>query len=71
METRQRGYARGTVERQDVRGHYDGEDVPEGRVRLPYEELDAMWPKESVHHVTGRAEPVIRLDQPDPAEYYR
>jgi SAM-dependent methyltransferase len=31
------------------------EDVAEGRVRLPYEELDAMWLKESVHHVTDQA----------------
>jgi hypothetical protein len=27
------------------------EDVAEGRARLPYEQLDEMWLKESVHHV--------------------
>ncbi|WP_030719564.1 class I SAM-dependent methyltransferase [Streptomyces sp. NRRL S-237] len=27
------------------------EDIAEGRTRLPYEQLDAMWLKESVHHV--------------------
>ncbi|MFG3102861.1 class I SAM-dependent methyltransferase [Streptomyces sp. NPDC048182] len=31
------------------------EDVAEGRARLPYEELDAIWLKESVHHVTDQA----------------
>ena len=27
-----------------------GEDIAEGRVVLPHEQLDAMWLKESVHH---------------------
>ncbi|SOD85886.1 Methyltransferase domain-containing protein [Streptomyces sp. Ag109_G2-15] len=27
------------------------EDIAEGRTRLPYKQLDAMWLKESVHHV--------------------
>ncbi|WP_405675217.1 class I SAM-dependent methyltransferase [Streptomyces sp. NBC_01511] len=27
------------------------EDIAEGRVRLPYERLDALWLKESVHHL--------------------
>ncbi|MBX7551156.1 class I SAM-dependent methyltransferase [Streptomyces sp. tea 10] len=27
------------------------EDLAEGRTRLPYDQLDAMWLKESVHHV--------------------
>jgi SAM-dependent methyltransferase len=27
------------------------EDIAEGRAHLPYEQLDAMWLKESVHHV--------------------
>lgn len=31
------------------------EDIAEGRTRLPYEQLDAMWLKESVHHVTDQA----------------
>jgi SAM-dependent methyltransferase len=31
------------------------EDITEGRIRLPYEALDAMWLKESVHHVTDQA----------------
>lgn len=31
------------------------EDVAEGRARLPYEELDAVWLKESVHHVADQA----------------
>lgn len=31
------------------------EDIAEGRARLPYEQLDAMWLKESVHHVTDPA----------------
>ncbi|MFC8099974.1 class I SAM-dependent methyltransferase [Streptomyces sp. NPDC057363] len=31
------------------------EDFAEGRARLPYEELDAIWLKESVHHVTDQA----------------
>ena len=31
------------------------EDVAEGRVGLPYKQLDAMWLKESVHHVTDQA----------------
>ncbi|MFH9978080.1 class I SAM-dependent methyltransferase [Streptomyces sp. NPDC017179] len=30
------------------------EDIAEGRTRLPYERLDAMWLKESVHHVTDQ-----------------
>jgi len=47
------------------------EDIAEGRIRLPYEQLDAMWLKESVHHVadpartlrglTDRLAPVGRL----------
>ncbi|MGI5518824.1 class I SAM-dependent methyltransferase [Streptomyces sp. CA-106131] len=31
------------------------EDIAEGRTRLPYEQLDAMWLKESVHHVADPA----------------
>ncbi|WP_316745622.1 class I SAM-dependent methyltransferase [Streptomyces sp. MK7] len=31
------------------------EDIAEGRVRLPYERFDAMWLKESVHHVADPA----------------
>ncbi|MFF0226661.1 class I SAM-dependent methyltransferase [Streptomyces sp. NPDC004629] len=31
------------------------EDIAEGRAALPYEQLDAMWLKESVHHVTDQA----------------
>ncbi|GAA3971870.1 hypothetical protein GCM10022384_23410 [Streptomyces marokkonensis] len=31
------------------------EDFAERRTRLPYEELDAIWLKESVHHVTDQA----------------
>ncbi|MFF3919491.1 class I SAM-dependent methyltransferase [Streptomyces sp. NPDC001852] len=31
------------------------EDIAEGRIRLPYERLDAMWLKESVHHVADPA----------------
>ncbi|MER6531654.1 class I SAM-dependent methyltransferase [Streptomyces sp. NPDC001508] len=31
------------------------EDIAEGRASLPYEQLDAMWLKESVHHVTDQA----------------
>ncbi|MFD4258315.1 class I SAM-dependent methyltransferase [Streptomyces sp. NPDC058534] len=31
------------------------EDLADGRARLPYEELDAIWLKESVHHVTDQA----------------
>ncbi|MFC7882925.1 class I SAM-dependent methyltransferase [Streptomyces sp. NPDC057376] len=31
------------------------EEVAEGRARLPYEALDAMWLKESVHHVADQA----------------
>jgi SAM-dependent methyltransferase len=31
------------------------EDLAEGRTRLPYEELDAVWLKESVHHVADPA----------------
>ncbi|MFA3872237.1 class I SAM-dependent methyltransferase [Streptomyces sp. MMCC 100] len=31
------------------------EDVAEGQVRLPYPELDAIWLKESVHHVVDPA----------------
>lgn len=31
------------------------EDIATGRVDLPYERLDAIWLKESVHHVTGPA----------------
>lgn len=31
------------------------EDIAEGRAGLPYEQLDAMWLKESVHHVTDQA----------------
>jgi SAM-dependent methyltransferase len=38
------------------------DDIAEGRTRLPYEQFDES---------PDRAEFVIRLDQPDPAEYYR
>lgn len=31
------------------------EDIAEERVGLPYQRLDAMWLKESVHHVTDQA----------------
>ncbi|MGW3625686.1 class I SAM-dependent methyltransferase [Streptomyces sp. NPDC000880] len=31
------------------------EDIAERRTRLPYEQLDAMWLKESVHHVADPA----------------
>lgn len=31
------------------------EDIAEGRTRLPYEQLEAMWLKESVHHVADPA----------------
>ncbi|AVH59034.1 MULTISPECIES: class I SAM-dependent methyltransferase [Streptomyces] len=31
------------------------EDIAEGSTRLPYEQLDAMWLKESVHHVADPA----------------
>ncbi|MDT0468895.1 class I SAM-dependent methyltransferase [Streptomyces gibsoniae] len=31
------------------------EDIAEGRTHLPYEQLDAMWLKESVHHVADPA----------------
>ncbi|WAU79988.1 class I SAM-dependent methyltransferase [Streptomyces sp. Qhu-G9] len=31
------------------------EDIAEGRAHLPYEQLDAMWLKESVHHVADPA----------------
>ncbi|MEU7967362.1 methyltransferase [Streptomyces sp. NPDC049097] len=31
------------------------EDISEGRTALPYEQLDAMWLKESVHHVVEPA----------------
>jgi SAM-dependent methyltransferase len=31
------------------------EDIAEDRVGLPYEQLDAMWLKESVHHLTDPA----------------
>jgi SAM-dependent methyltransferase len=31
------------------------EDLAEGRTRLPYEQLDAVWLKESVHHVADPA----------------
>lgn len=31
------------------------EDIADGRTRLPYEQLDAMWLKESVHHVADPA----------------
>ncbi|MEU5267734.1 class I SAM-dependent methyltransferase [Streptomyces hygroscopicus] len=31
------------------------EDIAEGRADLPYEQLDAMWLKESVHHITDQA----------------
>ncbi|OIK01049.1 methyltransferase type 11 [Streptomyces sp. MUSC 14] len=31
------------------------EDIAEGRTRVPYEQLDAMWLKESVHHVADPA----------------
>jgi SAM-dependent methyltransferase len=31
------------------------EDVAEGHADLPYEQLDAMWLKESVHHVADQA----------------
>ncbi|MFB7654514.1 MULTISPECIES: class I SAM-dependent methyltransferase [unclassified Streptomyces] len=47
------------------------EDIAEARVRLPYEEVDAIWIKEAVHHVadpartlrglTGRLAPGGRL----------
>lgn len=31
------------------------EDIADGRVTLPYEQLDAMWLKESVHHLSDPA----------------
>jgi SAM-dependent methyltransferase len=31
------------------------EDIAKGRVQLPYEHLDAMWLKESVHHLADPA----------------
>lgn len=31
------------------------EDIAEGRAELPYDQLDAMWLKESVHHVADQA----------------
>lgn len=31
------------------------EDVAEGRAELPYDRLDAVWLKESVHHVADQA----------------
>ncbi|WP_346094011.1 class I SAM-dependent methyltransferase [Streptomyces olivaceiscleroticus] len=31
------------------------EDIAEGRAGLPYEQLDAIWLKESVHHVDDQA----------------
>ncbi|MFM9556132.1 class I SAM-dependent methyltransferase [Streptomyces caniscabiei] len=31
------------------------EDIAEGHVKLPYEQLDAVWLKESVHHVADQA----------------
>ncbi|MFC8429232.1 class I SAM-dependent methyltransferase [Streptomyces sp. NPDC057253] len=31
------------------------EDIAEGHTQLPYEQLDAMWLKESVHHVADPA----------------
>jgi hypothetical protein len=48
------------VERRDLRGHY--------------EELAAEYDEHGMNRPGGgshRAEFVIRLDQPDPAEYYR
>lgn len=30
------------------------EDIAEGRADLPYEQVDAMWLKESVHHITDQ-----------------
>ncbi|WP_318212991.1 class I SAM-dependent methyltransferase [Streptomyces sp. SCL15-6] len=35
------------------------EDVADGRALLPYQEFDAIWLKESVHHVTDQA-PTLR-----------
>ncbi|MFK4149460.1 methyltransferase domain-containing protein [Streptomyces sp. NPDC004065] len=39
------------------------EDIAEGRVQLPYERLDAMWLKESVHHLTDPARTLLGLAQ--------
>ncbi|MFF7606029.1 methyltransferase [Streptomyces parvulus] len=39
------------------------EDLADGRVRLPYKELDAIWLKESVHHVTDQASTLRGLAQ--------
>ncbi|MFJ5034493.1 class I SAM-dependent methyltransferase [Streptomyces sp. NPDC088560] len=33
------------------RCHASAEDIADGRTRVPHEQLDAMWLKESVHHV--------------------
>lgn len=35
--------------------HASAEDIAEQRVALPYGQVDAMWLKESVHHVTDPA----------------
>jgi ubiquinone/menaquinone biosynthesis C-methylase UbiE len=37
------------------------EDIAEGRVQLPYEQLDAIWLKESVHHVVDPARTLAGL----------
>ncbi|EST37169.1 hypothetical protein N566_14425 [Streptomycetaceae bacterium MP113-05] len=39
------------------------EDVASGRVQLPYEQLDAMWLKESVHHVADPAPTLAGLTE--------
>ncbi|MEV0300148.1 class I SAM-dependent methyltransferase [Streptomyces prasinus] len=39
------------------------EDIAEGRVQLPYEALDAVWLKESVHHLTDQAGTLSGLAQ--------
>lgn len=39
------------------------EDIAEARVALPYEQLDAMWLKESVHHVAHPATTLRGLAQ--------
>ncbi|MFD3440244.1 class I SAM-dependent methyltransferase [Streptomyces sp. NPDC058685] len=38
-----------------------GEDIAEGRVGLPHEQLDAMWLKESVHHLPDPAQTLLGL----------
>ncbi|MGW0705024.1 class I SAM-dependent methyltransferase [Streptomyces sp. NPDC002643] len=37
------------------------EEIAEGRAALPYERLDAMWLKESVHHVADQAKTIAGL----------